>query len=383
MPTQKDQIERLAKENSVLKERVDSLTATVDQLKSALEQLSMSHGETNVRLEAVEENLCTVKAEQKELEQDLTTTMLRLEGQQMYSRKQTLLLTGSAVEMPVRGEDTRDVVIKLLSTYLGVTGVNKSDISACHRLKNPKVILVRFIHLGNSDRVYRARTKPKRPGLLIFESLTTERLSVIEVLKTLKNDRRSPVLSYYTQAGRIYVRTSESRDVRPIEIPFGCGPEQIRELCEGKKVTLSNVVVRDQFRAIHGRGAGNGQGRSNLSDHSSRPPNPWVPVSRRNQSTRVPPSSGGPNAGQVGRTSGAGPSGGPSQRGGAEGQSAHGTQPSGEGDERAGGTHSREGSPVGRSNGEEHDGAATGGAAPASPEDPPSHSRVTRGADTS
>ena len=111
-PSNKDQIDRLAKENSALKERVDSLTETVDQLKSALEHLSISHGETNVRVEAVEENLCSVKSEQKELERDLTATMLRLEGQQMYSRKQTLLLTGSAVEMPVRGEDTRDVVLK-------------------------------------------------------------------------------------------------------------------------------------------------------------------------------------------------------------------------------------------------------------------------------
>ena len=153
-PSNKDQIDRLAKENSALKERVDSLTETVDQLKSALEHLSISHGETNVRVEAVEENLCSVKSEQKELERDLTATMLRLEGQQMYSRKQTLLLTGSAVEMPVRGEDTRDVVLKLLSTYLGVEDVTKNDLSACHRLKNPKVILVRFIHLGNSDHVY-------------------------------------------------------------------------------------------------------------------------------------------------------------------------------------------------------------------------------------
>ena len=63
-------------------------------------------GETTVRVEAVEDNLCKVKAEQIELGQDLTLTMLRLEEQQMYTRKQTLLLTGSAVELPARGEDT-------------------------------------------------------------------------------------------------------------------------------------------------------------------------------------------------------------------------------------------------------------------------------------
>ena len=286
-PTQREQIERLSAENVELKEKVNSLVETVDQLKATLEGLSVGHGETVVRVEAVEDNLCLIKTEQRDLERDLTSTMLRLEGQQMYSRKQTLLLTGAAVEIPVRGEDTRDVVLRLLSTYLGVTGINKSDICACHRLRNPKVILVRFTHLDNSDRVYRARTKPKRQGLLIFESLTAERLSVIEMIKALRNDPRSSVLSYFTQAGKIFVKTSESRDVRPIEIPFGCGPDQIRDLCEGRKVDPSDTTIRDQFRAIHGNVVAHGV----VDAHGG---NPWVTVQRnrnKHQHTRVLPTS--------------------------------------------------------------------------------------------
>ena len=287
-PSQKEQLERLSAENASLKEKVDSLTETVEQLKSAIELLNVSHGESVVRIEAVEDNLCNVKADQKELEHDLTSTMLRLEGQQMYTRKQTLLLTGSAVEMPTRGEDTRDVVLKLLSTHLGVTDVNKSDISACHRLKNPKVILIRFTHLNNSDRVYRARTKPKRPGLLIFESLTTERLSVIEMLKSLKDDPRSPVLSYFTQAGKIFIRTSENRDVKPIEIPFGFGVEEIHELCAGRRVDPTDAAIRDQFRAIHGRGSYDGSREP--AGGSPQVRNPWVTVkSNRNRANRGAP----------------------------------------------------------------------------------------------
>ena len=204
----------------------------------------------------------------------------------MYSRKQTLLLTGSAVALPVRGEDTRVVALQLISTYLGITGINKGDISACHRLKNPKVILVRFSHMDDSDRIYRARTKPKRRGLLIFESLTTERLSVIEMIKALKNDNSSPVLSYFTQAGKIFIRTSESRDVKPIEIPFGCGPEQIRELCAGRAVNPPEVAIRDQFRAVHGRGSAGGP---DLVGSGSRG-GAWVTVGRgRVRDNRGPP----------------------------------------------------------------------------------------------
>ena len=322
MPSQKDQIERLSAENADLKQKVNSLSETVNELKAALEVLNVSHGETTTRVEAVEENLCLLKSEQKELEQDLTSTMLRLEGQQMYNRKQTLLLTGSAVELPVRGEDTREVVLRLLSTYLAVTGVSKHDISACHQLKNPKVILVRFTHLDDSDRIYRARTKPKRTGLLIFESLTTERLSVIETVKALKNDQSSSVLSYFTQGGKIFVRTSESRDVKPVEIPFGCGPELIRDICDGKKVSPPDVAIRDQFRAIHNRGRTEGH-------RVRRDNNPWVTVNRNNRgktSSRVPPPSGEPSQGVKIRSAG-GPQGGTHPRGGSPGgQSGSGSQ---------------------------------------------------------
>ena len=177
--------------------------------------------------------------------------------------------------------------------YLGVTGIGKSDISACHRLMNPKVIFVRFSHHNNSDRVYRARTKPKRRGLLVFESLTAERLSVIGMIKALKDDPSSSVLSYFTQAGKILVRTSESRDVRPIEIPFGCGLDQIRELCEGRKVTPSDSAVRDQFRAIHGCAPSHDHDRAQVGA-SSKYGNPWIPVQRNRNKTnnpKVPPAS--------------------------------------------------------------------------------------------
>ena len=43
-PTQREQIERLASENADLKEKVNTLTETVSQLKAALDLLSVQHG---------------------------------------------------------------------------------------------------------------------------------------------------------------------------------------------------------------------------------------------------------------------------------------------------------------------------------------------------
>ena len=167
-PTQKEQIEKLSAENVELRKLVTTLSEKVDKLVTSLETLSMNQSETLTRLEGVEDNLCQVTSEQLELQHDQAQLSVRLEGQQMYSRKQTLLLTGDAVEGQTRGENIRLYVIHLLRDYLGISDLDQRDICACHRLRNPKVILVRFMSLDDAERVYRGRTKPKKRGLLVF-----------------------------------------------------------------------------------------------------------------------------------------------------------------------------------------------------------------------
>ena len=76
---------------------------------------------------------------------------------------------------------------------------------------HPMVILARFVHIDHSDAVYRARTMPKLRGLLIFESLTSEGLSVINLLRNLKADGTSNIVSYFTQWGKMFVRTSADK----------------------------------------------------------------------------------------------------------------------------------------------------------------------------
>jgi len=66
--------------------------------------------EAFARVAAVEDNLTKVADNQQGIQQDLTDTMLRLESQQMYSRKQTVMLTGDAIQPPKDDEITRDYV---------------------------------------------------------------------------------------------------------------------------------------------------------------------------------------------------------------------------------------------------------------------------------
>ena len=300
-PTQSEQIKRLSAENAELASKVNHMEERVSKLEAALqaalETCGARHNEACIRVESVEENLCQLSEGQQELQYDQASLMLRLESQQMYSRKQTLLLTGSAVGLPTRGEDIRGIVLGLLNRYLGLTGLQPGDICACHRLKNPKVILVRFANLDHSEKVYRARTKPKLRGLLIFESLTTERLSVIDMLKALKAEGSPHVLSYYTQGGRIFVRTSEDREVRPIEIPFGLNQDQIKALCQGEQVSPTPIAVCDQFRAVNSASCP-------LQRGPGSKPNPWTLVTR---SRRRAGPAGAPGDGRVGVAGGGRP----------------------------------------------------------------------------
>ena len=286
-PTQKEQIEKLSSENLELKALVEKLTEHSQQLTERLEKLEAAHevlglqqSEGLVRIEAVEENLCELKTDQQEIRDDQANMMLRLESQQMYTRKQTLLVTGEAVKEPVKGEDVRKTVIQLLTECLGIEGLQPHHICACHRMKNPKVILVRFASLDDTERVYRARTRPKKRGLLIFESLTSERLSVIHDLRDLKKESDSKVLSYYTQTGKIFVRTSENKDVRPTEIPFGMTKDQIRDLCGGKSVELSSTEILDRFRDVHDPKVDTGAKRGGRTQGASNPGNSWTRVTK-------------------------------------------------------------------------------------------------------
>ena len=188
----------------------------------------------------------------------------------MYSRKQTLLLTGQAVEGQTRGENIRLYVIGLLREYMGITDLQPQDICACHRLRNQKVILVRFVSLDNADRVYRGRTKQKKKGLLVFESLTSERLTTLNVVRDIKQTENSPIHSYYTQGGKIFMRLTENKELKPIEIPFGATRVQIMDLCRGKKVTVSPLEIRDHIRQVHGT-LGQTRGKTGHGGRSGEP----------------------------------------------------------------------------------------------------------------
>ena len=108
-PSLRELTEKLTTENQELKERVEKwsdlpqkLAERIEKLEAAQEVFGLEQSETLVRVESVEENLCDVKPEQQEIRDDQANMMLRLVSHEMYSRKQTLFVTGEAVRDPTR-----------------------------------------------------------------------------------------------------------------------------------------------------------------------------------------------------------------------------------------------------------------------------------------
>ena len=110
--------------------------------------------------------------------------------------------------------------------------------------------------------------------------MTSERLSVINDLRDLKKEEGSGVLSYYTQAGRIFVKTSVDKEVRPTEIPFGVIKSQIRELCKGDEVELSSSQILDLFREVHCQMKTNTKKPSGVVHGMGMAAYSWVKISR-------------------------------------------------------------------------------------------------------
>ena len=152
--------EKLREENSDLRKEVESLRGVVGSLEQELRTLSIIVSENIERREAVETSLVAVEQNYTDLLENQRKMSTAIELQAQYSRKNTLLLTGSAIPTFVQGEITRQIVVGLLREYLGLE-VHLRAITACHRLSNRSTILVRFADLDERMAVYRQRMSPK------------------------------------------------------------------------------------------------------------------------------------------------------------------------------------------------------------------------------
>lgn len=237
--------DKLKEENSDLRNEVDSLRRVVGSLRNELQALQIVVSENIERREAVETGLIAVEQACSDLNDSHKILSSAVELQAQYSRKSTLLLSGRAIPAYKEGENTRVEVVTLLKEFLGMN-IHLRAITACHRLRNKAIILVRFADMDERSAVYRQRLSPIKKGLIIHESLTTERLAVIKTLQRLHTSKESsPFQSYYTSMGKIFIRLANVP--KAIELFVGTTEKDILDIC--RKQTAKNSSLTDTTQA--------------------------------------------------------------------------------------------------------------------------------------
>ena len=226
---------------TLLFSKIEALTDSVGDLKMEINErvdkflalqadFNTYKSETNVRLEKIEASLLALEQHAKDSEESYDNLGLSLKNQvskqtedvnscftmmenkideqakvatlaqetlrrccenhdemEQYSRRNCLVLHGIS-EAP--NENTDRLFIDTVSSKLNIT-LNTGDLDRSHRIgsKNhsagrPRAIIVKFARYNTRAAVYRAKKLLKNTKIMITESLTAQRMSV---LKTAKN----------------------------------------------------------------------------------------------------------------------------------------------------------------------------------------------------
>lgn len=262
----KEQLDEMRLKYSDLENLVTEMQSEIRKLKE--EQLSYHalRSETETRQAETEKLLEQSRQENEHQKAKLSNMARELDALDQYGRRYQLILAGKAVPDASRGEDVRDITLWLLATFLGIQ-LQRSDITACHRLEGRTTIFVRFRDLDTRQSVYLNRTKPIRRGMLVFESLTKPRMEVVQTLRRMRG-RSCPFKSFYSSNGTVFLRVREG--ATPVKLDVGTTEEQIWGICRGERntepehaasgPTRGNPTMTDEWRVVT-------RGRRRVSGH--------------------------------------------------------------------------------------------------------------------
>ena len=131
-----------------------------------------------------------------------------------YGRRNTIVLSGSAIPKTATHEDCYDVVQKMLSEKIG-QNLTRGDIDVCHRLPSRKPeddqirkpIIVKLVRRETKHTLIKACRMKKPPNFFINESLSKTRSKILYVIRKVKKDFPDKISSYKTEDTNIRVYT--------------------------------------------------------------------------------------------------------------------------------------------------------------------------------
>ena len=204
--------------------------------------ISKLKNEMSLELEKIKEENVKGKEEIQILRDENTKIKKQMEEMErmiddieQYSRKDCLILSGGGMPEVQTGkyeapEETREVAKKVIEEKLGVT--LNGRISACHRLRNNKRVLVKFQDSDDRSAVYESKFNQSGVGqkdrVTIHENLTAKRAKQIQVLGDMWD--KGEIANYYTKYGQIMAR--KSRDQRYVMIRADMTRDEIISVTE-------------------------------------------------------------------------------------------------------------------------------------------------------
>lgn len=188
----------------------------------------------NLRITDLEKDMARVNIDNKALKEEniaLKKTLAvldeRIDENEAYERKATLILSGDEIPPMATGYELPDktlhTALDLFKSKLKLSGIRPEHISISHRLKeNPKSnstlkrdIMVKFSHREAKNTVLTAARKMKVPNFYVNEQLTSTRKKIATSLRIAKKNHPSIIASTSSQQGSIYVWVKPPRPDQP------------------------------------------------------------------------------------------------------------------------------------------------------------------------
>lgn len=144
----------------------------------------------------------------KEISTSMLTVTNRMDNLEQYSRRNCLLVHGIAEE---RNEDCEQVLLKLFTEKMNVTGVERRDFDRAHRLgvmkpNRARPIIIKFVSYGPRRAIFAAKKALKGTKITITEQLTKERMKVLSAARA-----RIGVTQVWTQDGTIIALVNDTK----------------------------------------------------------------------------------------------------------------------------------------------------------------------------
>ena len=199
------------------------------------------------------EEICKLRKENDALKVDVKNLDNALDNLDQYGRKDSLILGGNGFpEAPPdvfeSPEETRAVAKRVIEDKLGVQ--LSGQITACHRLRNKKRVIVKFLDHDDRNAVHDAKfrqTGDYRQRITVHENLSPRRAKQVQALGDLWSDKL--IGSYHTKNGKILARCS--KDQRYVEISHDMSKDDIVQAT--REAPLKTEHHEQYGREYHGR----------------------------------------------------------------------------------------------------------------------------------